>query len=115
MNSIRKFGATVAALALVSVPTIGLCAGQDTMTPADRDAAASQPGAEQMTPSAGGAGTDASGAIPQSTPIPDEAGAPGTVTDVVTTNGPVPDTRANREKYGRPMSNAGRRTAPAGN
>jgi hypothetical protein len=31
------------------------------------------------------------------------------------TNGPVPDTPANRAKYGGPMSNAGKRTAPAGN
>jgi len=28
---------------------------------------------------------------------------------------PVPDTVANREKYGQPLSRAGRRTAPAGN
>jgi UrcA family protein len=28
---------------------------------------------------------------------------------------PVPDTRANRARYGGPMSHAGRRTAPAGN
>lgn len=31
------------------------------------------------------------------------------------TNGPVPDTPENRDKYGDPMSNAGKRTAPAGN
>ncbi|HEY1447633.1 MAG TPA: hypothetical protein VGF33_03785 [Caulobacteraceae bacterium] len=31
------------------------------------------------------------------------------------TNGPVPDTPANRAKYGGPMSNGGRRTAPVGN
>ena len=28
---------------------------------------------------------------------------------------PVPDTRANRAKFGQPLSRAGRRTAPAGN
>lgn len=33
----------------------------------------------------------------------------------VVTNGPVPDTRENRRKYGGPMSNGGRRTTPAGN
>lgn len=33
----------------------------------------------------------------------------------VVTNGPVPDTRENRRKYGGPISNGGRRTAPAGN
>jgi hypothetical protein len=30
-------------------------------------------------------------------------------------NGPVADTPANRARYGQPMSNAGRRTTPAGN
>jgi hypothetical protein len=35
-------------------------------------------------------------------------------TDLIT-NGPVPDTRANRAKYGQPLSNAGRLTKPAGN
>jgi hypothetical protein len=35
-------------------------------------------------------------------------------TDLVT-NGPVPDTRENRAKYGQPMSNAGRHTKAAGN
>jgi hypothetical protein len=33
----------------------------------------------------------------------------------VISNGPVPDTRANRAKYGAPLSNAGRLTRPAGN
>ena len=31
------------------------------------------------------------------------------------TNGPVPDTSANRAHYGQPMSNAGHHTQPAGN
>ena len=33
----------------------------------------------------------------------------------VVSNGPVPDTRENRAKYGRPMSQAGRHTQAAGN
>jgi hypothetical protein len=33
----------------------------------------------------------------------------------VVSNGPVPDTAANRRLYGGPMSNAGRHTAPLGN
>ena len=33
----------------------------------------------------------------------------------VVSNGPVPDTRENRAQFGRPMSQAGRHTAPAGN
>lgn len=38
-----------------------------------------------------------------------------TYTAQTVTNGPVPDTPANRARYGQPMSNAGKRTAPAGN
>ena len=43
----------------------------------------------------------------------DSTGATATVTTL--TNGPVPDTPANRAKYGGPMSNAGKRTAARGN
>jgi hypothetical protein len=38
--------------------------------------------------------------------------APGT--DVIS-NGPVPDTKANRAKYGQPLSHAGKMTKAAGN
>jgi hypothetical protein len=33
----------------------------------------------------------------------------------VVSNGPVPDTPANRARYGKPMSNAGKKSTPAGN
>ena len=33
----------------------------------------------------------------------------------VVSNPPVADTKANRAKYGAPMSNAGKRTVPKGN
>ena len=36
-------------------------------------------------------------------------------TNMVTTNGPVPDTPENRRKYGGPMSRAGKHTAAKGN
>lgn len=38
-----------------------------------------------------------------------------TMTTRLVTNGPVPDTRENRAKYGQPLSRAGRATTPAGN
>jgi hypothetical protein len=38
----------------------------------------------------------------------------GAVVNIIT-NGPVPDTVANRQAFGGPMSRAGRRTAPRGN
>lgn len=41
--------------------------------------------------------------------------ASATITTRTVTNGPVPDTPANRAKFGGPMSNAGRQTKPAGN
>lgn len=54
--------------------------------------------------------------ILQSSPTPADqayklvAGAPNTVS-----NQPVPDTPENRAKYGGPMSNGGKKTAPRGN
>lgn len=43
------------------------------------------------------------------------APASPTYTMSTVTNGPVPDTAENRARFGGPMSNGGRRTAPAGN
>ena len=53
-------------------------------------------------------------APPVVTPEP-IAPAPATYTNQLITNGPVADTPENRAKYGQPMSNAGKRTAPVGN
>ncbi len=61
------------------------------------------------------------GAAPPSAAMPaTQAGTPAAATTDATgaqvvSNGPVPDTPANRAKYGRPMSRAGRHTQPAGN
>ena len=70
-----------------------------------------------------------SGAAPAGSPdqaaLPTPAASQGVNTSVTTgadgvqhvqvSNPPVPDTRANRAKYGKPLSNAGRHTAPAHN
>ena len=53
--------------------------------------------------------------VPASSLTLSTTGAPGTVTTQVITNGPIPDTRENRAKYGQPLSHAGKRSAPAGN
>jgi hypothetical protein len=45
----------------------------------------------------------------------DTAAAPASYTTSTVTNGPVPDTPANRARYGQPMSRAGKQTTPAGN
>jgi sulfite reductase alpha subunit-like flavoprotein len=43
------------------------------------------------------------------------SGANASFTNMTVTNGPVPDTRENRAKYGQPMSRAGKMTAARGN
>ena len=54
--------------------------------------------------------------IPQNSPTPPSQAAALTPGDPsVVSNGPVPDTKANRAKYGKPLSAAGRATQPAGN
>jgi UrcA family protein len=45
----------------------------------------------------------------------DTAAAPASYTSQTVTNGPVPDTAANRARFGGPMSNAGKHTAARGN
>jgi hypothetical protein len=49
--------------------------------------------------------------IPSSAPV---STVSPTTTEVIA-SAPVPDTAANRAAYGQPLSNSGRRTAPAGN
>jgi hypothetical protein len=66
-------------------------------------------------PSATMAGVNTSGPVPADQLPPGQASALAAGDNQMVTNGPVPDTRANRAKYGRPMSNAGRKTKPAGN
>lgn len=70
-----------------------------------------------QSPSANGAGLNSSDAAS----VAPAAGAPtqrtpsaSAGTDVVS-NGPVPDTPANRAKYGQPLSHAGKISKPAGN
>jgi hypothetical protein len=48
-------------------------------------------------------------------PTGSAANTSATFTNMTVTNGPVPDTAENRAKYGSPMSNAGKKTAPRGN
>lgn len=43
------------------------------------------------------------------------ANTSATFTNVLVTNGPIPDTPENRAKYGAPMSHAGKMTAAKGN
>jgi hypothetical protein len=88
------------------------------MAPTDPNAAP-PPAAAPMAPSADQSGTPASasmGGPVTSSPTPVasaytlKAGDPNVIS-----NPPIPDTPANRAQYGRPMSNAGKHTAAAGN
>ena len=94
-------------------------------------AAQGSPSPSQASPNSGtGAPEQAPPAtlVPADSELPENSTAPGaaTVNATVTVdaNGnrhiliaspPVPDTAENRAKYGSPLSNAGRRTQPAGN
>jgi len=54
--------------------------------------------------------------IPESSPTPvAQAGGLTAGDPSVVSNGPVPDTKANRARYGKPLSAAGRATDPSGN
>nr|WP_295109254.1 fasciclin domain-containing protein [uncultured Caulobacter sp.] len=76
---------------------------------------AADPAASPSATSAPASGVNTSGVVPVSSQSPDaqaslKAGDPNVVS-----NPPVADTPENRAKYGKPMSNAGKRTAPKGN
>ena len=67
-------------------------------------------------PSATAAGVDTSTGPVSADQLPTgQARALAAGDNRLVTNGPVPDTQANRAKYGGPMSNAGRHTKPIGN
>jgi hypothetical protein len=110
MNTIRKL-AGLAAIAALALPV--LAAAQGTSGQAN---GAPAPSAYPSSASAGSAGVNTSGAVMDASQMP-----PGQVAALqagdnrLVTNGPVPDTAENRAKYGAPMSNGGKRTAPAGN
>ncbi len=70
-----------------------------------------------MTPSTPSSDASQPAMTPPTAPSADSSAANtnATVTEVTVTNGPVPDTPANRAKYGAPMSHAGKTSKPAGN
>lgn len=123
-------GAAYAQSTSASPPTSDTTSGaQGSMT------SPSAPGASTGAPSdtgstSGSSAAPATGeqAAPSSSATPSDTGSTGVGATSATTYGqgasvttttmamnPVPDTRENREKFGGPNSNAGRRTAPKGN
>ena len=104
-----RFAATAGFLAVslagaaLAQDTSGTMPASSAMTPQSQMAPA--PAVAPMAPSADTAATNSS--------VTTAAGA--TVEQTTVTNGPIPDTAANRAKYGAPMSHAGKHTKPAGN
>ncbi len=111
------------AAAAVTAFIAGPALAQDPATmhnPADMPTAATQP-----APAADQSGTPASAmtfdpatgtmVVRRDSVSPEQAAMlkPGDAN--VVTNGPIPDTAENRARYGAPISNGGKRTAPAGN
>ncbi|WP_299004258.1 fasciclin domain-containing protein [uncultured Caulobacter sp.] len=100
----------------VQVPSASTTSTNPTpATPSTATDMAADPAASPSAMAAPAAGVSASGVVPSSSQSPDaqaslKAGDPNVVS-----NGPVADTPENRAKYGKPMSNAGKRTAPKGN
>ncbi len=118
MTSASILGAA-AAVAIVAIPALAFGQAQTPMSGPGVDAAPpmSAPAAPMAaTPSAGAAGmnTNAMTVDPAQAP-PGQVQALQQGDNALVTNGPVPDTPASRAKYGRPLSNAGKKTAPAGN
>jgi hypothetical protein len=110
MSSAKMLGAA-AAVAIFAIPALAF--GQAQTSPSDP---AVNPPMSASTPSAPTAGVNTSGVAVDASQIPPgQAQALAQGDNTLVTNGPVPDTPANRAKYGKPMSHAGKKTAPAGN
>lgn len=114
-----RTAAATAALALLAAPAFA-----QPMAPSDSGAPNPQaqqgapvnPSMGPGTPSADTQGVNTGAIVYQSSPTPaDQAFALKAGDPTVVSNAPVPDTRDNRAKYGRPLSMTGRKTAPAGN
>ena len=83
-------------------------------TPAPASATADIPPAPPAEPATVSATTTEESAAPAAASSGSNVSAT-TFTNMTVTNGPVPDTKENRAKYGQPLSRAGKRTAAAGN
>ena len=122
---------TATALAALLLAPVAAWA-QDQAQPAPSTASAPQPATavNPAAPAASGAASSVAATtpdaaappgstanpIPESSPTPAaQAGALTASDPTVVSNGPVPDTKANRARYGKPLSAAGRATDPSGN
>jgi len=111
--------ANVSATEMAQATPMSPSAATTTTNPAAPPAAVNDPSAVSSnpatTPSATTTSADTAGVVPMSSqPADTQATMKAGDTNVIT-NGPVADTPENRAKYGKPESNAGKRTAPKGN
>lgn len=114
MTSATILGAA-AAVAIFAAPALAFGQAQTPMSDPGVDPAPPM-SAPMATPSAAAAGMNTSGMTVDPSQAPaGQVQALQQGDNTLVTNGPVPDTPASRAKYGRPLSNAGKKTAPAGN
>lgn len=104
---------TIAAAAALAVALPAIVLAQ-AAPPADMNAAPADQ--TSAAPSAASTGANTStGPVSADQLPPGQANALAAGDNKLVSNGPVPDTAANRSKYGGPMSHAGKKTQPAGN
>lgn len=109
---------------VAAVLAAGAASAQQTMDPANVVSAPSdQPTNVAMAPMNGAmsSGDDAMTPSSRALAMASADQQPGQVNTIASgdkvllTNGPIPDTAANRARYGEPLSHAGKRSAPVGN
>jgi len=121
MSPSRMLTVAAAAAALLSLPAFAVGEALYQAQPNDSmSAPMNDRNQAPMPPENGsamaGAATDTNATVLDNSQVTsDQARALKTGDNTQVTNGPVPDTAANRARYGKPMSNAGKRTDPAGN
>jgi len=125
--SMSRLFAVAAATALMSGAALAQTTTTTTTAPVDQ--APVNPGAPPAmmsdpsmmspnpatTPSASTLGTDTAGVVPMSSQSPEVQATLKARDPNVVSNAPIADTPENRAKYGKPMSNAGKRSAAKGN
>ena len=92
----------------VTVPLGSTPPAEETAPPADTGAPATTSSTDTSTTASADVTTSAA-------PAATTAARNASFTNTTVTNGPVPDTKENRAKYGQPLSRAGRMTAARGN
>jgi len=112
--------AAAAALALMAAPALAQSNSAPSQTGQgavnDPNTMNADQSAAPAAPSAAAAGVNTGAIVYQSSPTPaDQAYTLKAGDPTVVSNAPVPDTKANRARYGRPLSMSGQKTAPAGN